>query len=142
MGGFSPEDRTENVRRVAEVAKLFAEAGAIVVAGLISPYAADRAYAREVHSNASLPFVEVFIDAPLAVLESRDPKGLYEKVRKGAIKGFSGIDAPYERPEQPEVHIRTDMSSVSDSVNVILEKLDETGIHIQRKFRPLPANPP
>merc|ERR1711868_249525 len=81
--GFSPDDRKENVRRVAEVSKLFAEAGAIVIAGLISPYAADRAYAREVHKNASLPFLEVFIDAPLSTVEGRDPKGLYKKARAG-----------------------------------------------------------
>merc|ERR1719337_257648 len=96
--GFSPEDRKENVRRVAEVSKLFAEAGAIVIAGLISPYAADRDFAREIHKNASLPFMEVFIDAPLATVEARDPKGLYKKVREGKIKGFTGIDAPYEKP--------------------------------------------
>merc|ERR1719160_1745248 len=90
--GFSPEDRKENVRRVAEVAKLFAEAGAIVVAGLISPYKADRMFAREVHANASLPFMEVFIDAPLKEVEARDPKGLYKKAREGKIKGFTGID--------------------------------------------------
>merc|ERR1719377_451938 len=80
--GFTPEDRKENVRRVAEVSKLFAEAGAIVIAGLISPYAADREYAREAHMNSSLPFMEVFIDAPLGVVESRDPKGLYKKARQ------------------------------------------------------------
>merc|ERR1712100_430884 len=107
--GFSPADRKENVRRVAEVAKLFAEAGAIVIAGLISPYAADRQFAREVHHNASLPFLEVFVDAPLAVVQERDPKGLYKKVEQGKIKSFTGVhaDAPYEEPEAPEVHIRT-----------------------------------
>merc|ERR1711976_878154 len=89
--GFSPEDRKENVRRVAEVSKLFAEAGAIVIAGLISPYKADRNYAREIHVNASLPFMEVFIDAPLKEVEARDPKGLYKKAREGKIKGFTGI---------------------------------------------------
>merc|ERR1711879_676600 len=135
--GFTPEDRKENVRRVAEVSKLFAEAGAIVIAGLISPYAADRQYAREAHMNASLPFMEVFVDAPLNVVEGRDPKGLYKKAREGKIKGFTGIDAPYEKPENPEVHVRTDQLSVTQGVNVILEKLDEAGIHLQRKFRPL-----
>merc|ERR550537_1694578 len=129
--GFSPEDRKENVRRVAEVAKLFAEAGAIVVAGLISPYKADRQFARELHQNASLPFLEVFIDAPLNVVEQRDPKGLYVKARTGKIKGFTGIDAPYEKPEQPEVHVRTDLLSVPQAVNLILEKLDEAGLHLQ-----------
>lgn len=135
--GFSPQDRKENVRRVSEVSKLFAEAGAIVVAGLISPYAADRDYAREVHKNASLPFMEVFVDAPLAAVESRDPKGLYKKAREGKIKGFTGIDAPYEKPQKPEVHVRTDQLSVVQSVNVILKKLDEFGLHLQQSFRPL-----
>jgi len=133
--GFSPEDRKENVRRVAETSRLFAEAGAITIAGLISPYAADRAYAREVHRNASLPFLEVFIDAPLATVESRDPKGLYKKAREGKIKGFTGIDAPYEKPENPEIHVRTDKTSVVESVNIIMEKLDQVGLHLQRKFR-------
>merc|ERR1719174_1815315 len=99
--GFSPEDRKENVRRVAEVSKLFAEAGAISIAGLISPYAADRQFARELHVNASLPFLEVFVDAPLDVVEQRDPKGLYKKARKGIIKNFTGLDAPYEKPQNP-----------------------------------------
>lgn len=135
--GFSPNDRKENVRRVSEVSKLFAEAGAIVVAGLISPYAADREYAREVHKNASLPFMEVFVDAPLSAVEDRDPKGLYKKAREGKIKGFTGIDAPYERPENAEVHVRTDKLSIIECVNVILEKLDEAGIHLQQSFRPM-----
>jgi len=133
--GFTPADRKENVRRVAETSRLFAEAGAIVIAGLISPYAADRAYARQVHTNASLPFLEVFVDAPLSTVEERDPKGLYKKAREGKITGFTGIDAPYERPETPEVHVRTDLTSVMQSVNIILDKLDEAGIHLQRNFR-------
>merc|ERR1719408_772596 len=135
--GFSQTDRKENVRRVAEVSKLFAEAGAIVIAGLISPYAADRQYAREVHVNSSLPFMEVFVDAPLAVAESRDPKGLYKKAREGKIKGFTGIDAPYEAPENAEVHCRTDKMSIVMSVNHIMEKLDEVGVHLKREFRPM-----
>jgi len=135
--GFSPEDRKENVRRVAEVAKLFTEAGAIVVAGLISPYKADRDFARELHQNASLPFAEVFIDAPLSIVESRDPKGLYKKARAGQIKGFTGLDAPYERPENPEVHIRSDLNDITQAVNIILAKLDEVGLHLQRSFRPV-----
>merc|ERR1712113_692414 len=136
--GFSPEDRKENVRRVAEVSKLFAEAGAIVIAGLISPYAADRQYAREAHTNSSLPFMEVFVDAPLNVVEGRDPKGLYKKAREGKIKGFTGIDAPYEKPENPEVHVRTDQLSITQAANKIMEKLDEAGIHLHRTFRPMP----
>merc|ERR1712217_728855 len=133
--GFSTEDRNENCRRVAEVSKLFAEAGAIVVAGLISPFAKDRQFAREAHLNASLPFLEVFVDAPLAVVEQRDTKGLYAKAKSGTIKGLTGYDAPYEAPTNPEIHIRTDQHSVEDGVNIILDKLDSFGIHLQRKFR-------
>merc|ERR1712137_273955 len=135
--GFTPDDRKENVRRAAEVSKLFAEAGAIVIAGLIAPYAADRQFAREIHEKAGLPFMEVFIDAPLSVVEGRDPKGLYKKARAGQIKGFTGIDAPYEAPENAEVHCRTDQLSVIQSVNVILGKLDSAGIHLHRQFRPM-----
>jgi adenylylsulfate kinase len=132
--GFSPDDRKENVRRVAEVSKLFADAGAITLAGLISPYKADRDYAREVHANASLPFLEVYVDAPLAVAEERDPKGLYKKARAGKIKGFTGLDAPYEAPENPEIHIRTDQSSVSEAVNIILQRLEALGVHLSTEF--------
>merc|ERR1719181_1741592 len=128
--GFSPEDRKENVRRVAEVSKLFAGAGAIVLAGLISPYKADREFAREVHKNASLPFLEVYVDAPLSVVEARDPKGLYKKARAGQIKGFTGLDAPYEEPQNPEIHVRTDQMSIAQAVNLIMERLDEVGLHL------------
>merc|ERR1712146_116735 len=121
------------------VSKLFAEAGATVIAGLISPYAADRQFAREVHVNSSWPFMEVFIDAPLKTVEARDPKGLYKKARAGQIKGFTGIDAPYEAPVNPEIHIRTDQLNVVQAANKILEKLDEANIHLPRKFRPLPV---
>merc|ERR1712003_285905 len=137
--GFSPEDRKENVRRVAETSRLFAEAGAIVIAGLISPYAADRQFAREIHEKAGLPFMEVFIDAPLSVVEERDPKGLYKKARAGQIKGFTGIDAPYEAPVNPEIHIRTDELGVEQAANKIMEKLDEVNVNLPRKFRPLPV---
>merc|ERR1712228_1131890 len=126
--GFTPEDRKENVRRVAEVSKLFAEAGAIVIAGLISPYRADRNYAREIHVNASLPFMEVFIDAPLKEVEARDPKGLYKKARDGIIKGFTGIDAPYEAPENPEVRIETVNRTVDESAASIIQYLKSKNI--------------
>lgn len=135
--GFSPADRKENVRRVSEVARLFSEAGAIVICGLISPYKEDRNYAREVHHNASLPFLEVFVDAPLKVVQERDPKGLYKKVAEGKIKGFTGVDAPYDVPEAPEVHIQTAVTSVSEAVNTIMRKLDAVGINLPRRFRPL-----
>merc|ERR1712151_905293 len=133
--GFTPEDRKENVRRVSEVAKLFAEAGAIVIAGLISPYKSDRRYAREIHYNSSLPFLEVFIDAPLSVVQQRDPKGLYAKVAEGKIKNFTGVDAPYEMPEAPEVHIKTSETSITEAANIIMKKLDEVGINLPSSFR-------
>jgi adenylylsulfate kinase len=122
------------VRRVAEVSKLFADAGAIVLAGLISPYKADREFAREVHKNASLPFLEVYVDAPLSVVEARDPKGLYKKARAGQIKGFTGLDAPYEEPQNPEIHVRTDQMSIAQAVNLIMERLDEVGLHLSPEF--------
>merc|ERR1719323_1696957 len=135
--GFAPSDRKENVRRVSEVAKLFAEAGAIVICRLISPYKADRNFAREIHRNASLPFLEVFIDAPLKVVQERDPKGLYKKVAEGKIKNFTGVDAPYEIPEAPEVHIKTAETSIKEAANIIMRKLDSVGINLPRRFRPL-----
>ncbi len=104
--GFSDADRAENVRRVGEVAKLFAEAGVVAVVSLISPFREDRDRVREAHRAAGLPFVEVFVDTPLDLCESRDPKGMYAKARAGEIKGFTGIDAPYEKPVDPEMTLR------------------------------------
>ncbi|MGN2639663.1 adenylyl-sulfate kinase [Nocardia takedensis] len=104
--GFSDADRAENVRRVGEVAKLFAEAGVVAVVSLISPFREDRDRVREAHRAAGLPFVEVFVDTPLDLCESRDPKGMYAKARAGEIKGFTGIDAPYEKPVDPELTLR------------------------------------
>ncbi len=101
--GFSAEDRAENIRRIGEVAKLFADAGAVTITSFISPYRADRALVRKLHEDAGLRFVEVFVDTPLEVCEGRDPKGLYKKARAGEIKGFTGIDDPYEEPEGAEV---------------------------------------
>jgi bifunctional enzyme CysN/CysC len=101
--GFTPEDRTENLRRVAEVAALFAESGAIAIVPVISPYRASRDAARAVADAAGLRFVEVFVDTPIELCEQRDPKGLYAKARAGEIRGFTGIDDPYEAPEAPEV---------------------------------------
>jgi adenylylsulfate kinase len=100
--GFSAEDREENIRRIGEVAKLFAESGTITLVSFISPYRADRQRARELMSTAG-DFVEVFMKVPLEVCECRDPKGLYKAARAGKIKGFTGIDDPYEEPECPEV---------------------------------------
>ncbi|CAE6492411.1 unnamed protein product [Rhizoctonia solani] len=121
--GFSEKDRNENIRRISEVAKLFNDAAAIAITSFISPYRSDRQFAREIHENAKLRFIEVFIDAPLSVVESRDPKGLYKKARAGEIKDFTGISAPYEPPENAEIHIRTDHSSVEDSVRQIVDYL-------------------
>jgi bifunctional enzyme CysN/CysC len=121
--GFAPEDRAENIRRVSEVAKLMADAGTVVITSFISPYRADRARARAIALQAGAEFVEIFVDAPLAVCEQRDPKGLYQKARAGELKGFTGIDAPYEAPEDPEIVVRTGEQSVPESVAHILGEL-------------------
>lgn len=126
--GFSAEDRTENIRRIGEVAKLFADAGQIAITSFISPYAADRDLVRKLHDDASLPFIEVFVDCPLEEAEKRDPKGLYKKARAGEIKGFTGIDAPYEAPEKAELHLPTHQYSVADSVQAILDVLEKQGL--------------
>jgi bifunctional enzyme CysN/CysC len=121
--GFAPEDRAENIRRVSEVAKLMADAGTVVITSFISPYRNDRARARTIALQAGAEFVEIFVDAPLAVCERRDPKGLYQKARAGELKGFTGIDAPYESPEDPEITVRTDQQSPGQSVDAILVEL-------------------
>ncbi|KAJ3044794.1 Adenylyl-sulfate kinase [Rhizophlyctis rosea] len=125
--GFSAEDRSENIRRISEVAKLFADAAVIALTSFISPYRADRDSARELHDKAGLPFVEVFVDVPIEVAEQRDPKGLYKKARAGLIKGFTGIDDPYEAPANPEIHIRSDLEAVEVSVKRITDYLAEKG---------------
>ena len=119
--GFSPRDRTENIRRVGEVAKLFADAGVICVTAFISPYRADRDLVRKIIPRDR--FIEVFVNAPLDVCEQRDPKGLYAKARAKEIKEFTGISAPYEPPSSPEIELRTDQLSVPESVAKILEYL-------------------
>lgn len=121
--GFAPEDRAENIRRVSEVAKLMADAGTVVITSFISPYRIDRRLAREIALQAGAEFVEIFVNAPLAVCEERDPKGLYEKARAGQLKGFTGIDAPYEAPEDPEIVVHTHQQSPQESVDQILEEL-------------------
>ncbi|MEN3369801.1 MAG: bifunctional enzyme CysN/CysC [Verrucomicrobiota bacterium] len=121
--GFTPEDRAENIRRVAEVAKLMADAGVVVITAFISPYRADRTRARAIALQAGAEFVEVFVDAPLAVCEARDPKGLYQKARAGQLKGFTGIDAPYEAPDDPEIAVHTDQQTAAESVDRILDEL-------------------
>jgi bifunctional enzyme CysN/CysC len=121
--GFSPEDRVENIRRVAEVAKLLADAGVIVVTAFISPYRQDRRRAREIVLESGCDFYEVFVDAPLEVCEQRDPKGLYKKARAGEIREFTGISAPYEAPNDPELTVRTDRETLQESVVRVLEFL-------------------
>jgi adenylyl-sulfate kinase len=121
--GFSPDDRVENIRRVGEVAKLMADAGTVAITAFISPYRMDRQRAREIALEAKAEFIEVFVDAPLSVCEERDPKQLYKKARAGEIRDFTGIDAPYELPENPEIVVRTAEQSVDESVAGILQQL-------------------
>ena len=121
--GFSPEDRVENIRRVSEVAKLMADSGVVVITAFISPYRMDRRRAREIALEGNAEFVEVFIDAPLEVCEARDPKDLYKKARAGQIRGFTGIDAPYEAPEDPEIAVHTNQRTVDECIATILEYL-------------------
>jgi adenylylsulfate kinase len=126
--GFSAEDRAENIRRIGEVAKLFADACCVAITSFISPYRADRDAARKLHDEASLPFIEIYIECPLDVAEQRDPKGLYKKARAGEIKGFTGIDDPYEEPLKAELVIDTSKTSVEEAVKTIVDYLNERGI--------------
>ena len=121
--GFSPEDRIENIRRVGEVARLMADGGFVTVTAFISPYRTDRRRAREIALEGGCEFVEVFVNTPLEVCEQRDPKDLYKKARAGQIKQFTGIDAPYEAPEDPEIVVHTERQAVEESVAAILEQL-------------------
>jgi adenylyl-sulfate kinase len=127
--GFSPADRAENIRRVSEVARLLADSCAVAIASFISPYRADRALARALHAGdarrggEALGFVEVWVDVPVEEAERRDPKGLYKKARAGEIKEFTGISAPYEEPETPEIHIKSAECSVEEAVVQIMDYL-------------------
>jgi bifunctional enzyme CysN/CysC len=121
--GFSPEDRVENIRRVSEVAKLMADSGVVAITAFISPYRMDRRRAREIALEGNAEFVEVFVDAPLEVCEARDPKNLYKKARAGEIREFTGIDAPYEPPDDAEIIVHTDRQTINESVATILEGL-------------------
>ncbi len=126
--GFSAEDRAENIRRIGEVTKLFADAGVVCLNSFISPYTADRDAARALHADASLSFIEVYVKCPLDVAEERDPKGLYKKARAGEIKGFTGIDDPYEEPEKAELVIDTSQCSIEEAVQQVLNYLESQGI--------------
>lgn len=123
--GFSPEDREENIRRIGEVAKLFVDGGTIVLTAFISPYRRDRELVRQLVDEGE--FIEVFVDTPLDVCEDRDPKGLYKKARAGEIRGFTGIDDPYEAPDSPEITLRTDQNSIEESVVQVLDELAARG---------------
>jgi bifunctional enzyme CysN/CysC len=126
--GYSAEARDENVRRVSEVARLFADAGVVALVPLISPYRIGRDRARQLHAAADLPFVEVFIDTPLELCEQRDPKGLYAKARAGEITGFTGIDDPYEAPVDPELWLRPDAGDPDAMAAKVIELLDVTAV--------------
>ena len=121
--GFSADDRKENIRRIGEVSKLFADAGIITLASFISPYRKDREEVRKIHEDSGLTFVEIFIDCSLESAEKRDPKGLYKKARSGEIKNFTGIDDPYEAPTNPEIHLISDKMSLDDEVRTVLNYL-------------------
>ncbi len=123
--GFSPEDRNENIRRISEVANLFADSGVIAITAFISPYRKVRNFCRELVGEGR--FMEIFARAPLATCEERDPKGMYKKAREGIIKDFTGIDAPYEEPENPELIVETDKESVEESAQKVIDKLKEGG---------------
>lgn len=121
--GFSPEDRNENIRRISEVANLFADAGAIAITAFISPYRKYRNFCRELAGEGR--FVEIFCKASLETCEKRDTKGLYKKAREGIIKDFTGINAPYEEPENPELIVDTDIETVEESAEKVMKKLEE-----------------
>jgi bifunctional enzyme CysN/CysC len=122
--GFSAEDRAENVRRVGEVAKVLADAGVIAVVSLVSPYAEDRQRVRASHSASSLPFLEIFVDTPLEVCESRDPKGMYAKARAGEIANFTGVDDPYEAPEAPHLRLRPEDGDAAAQAALVLDLIE------------------
>lgn len=126
--GFTAEDREENIRRIAEVGKLFADAGVIVMTSFISPYRQDRDVARKLHEESNLHFIEIYMDTPIEVCEQRDPKGLYKKARAGEIKQFTGIDDPYEPPLNPELTVDTSQSTPSEAAAAVLELLEKRGI--------------
>src|SRR5262249_43258837 len=124
--GFTDADRVENIRRTAEVARLMVDAGLITVVSFISPFRAERQFARERFERAE--FLEVFVDTPLAVCEARDPKGLYARARAGEVANFTGISSPYEPPLAPEVHVKTEGKSPEAAVDRLLAELEGKGI--------------
>jgi adenylylsulfate kinase len=130
--GFSPQDRQENIRRLAELVRLFTEAGTMVLTAFISPYRADRAQARSLHPQDD--FFEIYCRCSLAVCEQRDPKGLYKKARAGDIAEFTGVSAPYEEPHEPEIIIDTDRESLQACAEKIIRVLGEKGVLGERRL--------
>jgi adenylylsulfate kinase len=126
--GFSAADREENIRRIGEVAKLFADCGVLTMTSFISPYRADRDKVRALHVEGKLPFIEVHVNTPIETCEQRDPKGLYKKARAGQLKGFTGIDDPYEAPLQPELTIDATSTSPQQAAVLLMEYLEKQGI--------------
>ena len=126
--GFSAEDRTENIRRIGEISKLFVDVGVVTLSSFVIPYRADRDLVRELHEAAGMQFIEVYVDVPLDVAESRDPKGLYKKARAGEIPNFTGISDPYEAPLSAEVVLNSHEMSLEEEVNVLLALLEERGL--------------
>lgn len=127
--GFSAEDRQENIRRIAEISKLFYDAGLIVLTAFISPYSADRAFARNLIPD--LAFIEIYVDCPITVCQQRDPKGLYQKALHGEIPNFTGITDPYEAPLHPEIHVKTHQNTLEECANQVI-----TYLHIKKLLQP------
>jgi adenylylsulfate kinase len=126
--GFSAQDREENIRRIGEVAKLFADSGIITMTSFISPYRKDRDNVRELHVAGKLPFIEVYVNTPISTCETRDPKGLYKKARAGQLKNFTGIDDPYEEPRKPELTIDATNTSPQGACVLLIAYLEKEGL--------------
>lgn len=126
--GFSAEDRTENIRRIGEISKLFVDTGVIVLSSFVSPYRADRDIVRKLHADGGMEFIEVFVDVPLEEAEKRDPKGLYKKARAGEIKNFTGISDPYEAPLAAEIVLNTHEMTLQQEVDTLLAALEARGL--------------
>lgn len=132
--GFSQTDREENIRRVAEVSKLFADSGQISICSFVSPFADDRELARKIHKDNDLPFFEIYVTTPLDVCEKRDVKGLYKKARNGLITGFTGIDQAYEEPKNADLRVTTENNSIQESTYQVIEFLEQQNV-IPRNLR-------
>jgi adenylylsulfate kinase len=126
--GFSAADREENIRRIGEVAKLFADCGVLTMTSFISPYRADRDRVRALHVEGKLPFLEIYVATPIATCEQRDPKGLYKKARAGQLKNFTGIDDPYEAPLNPELTLDATSTSPQQAAALLIEFLEKQGL--------------